>query len=187
MKNTSAGFTLVELIVAMGLFAFVMTLVSSAYFVIIGVDSQTQGIATGVDNVSFALETMSRNIRTGVGYGCGLARTDCPGGDSVFSFTSSGGKSVEYARSNAQGVCGTSGSTVGNGCIIATVDGVTSPLTDPAVDITSLEFIAVGTTAGDAEQPYVTVLVSGSISSGSGGKTEDFSLETSATMRGTDL
>ena len=57
------GYTLIELMVAVGLFAIVMMLASGAYLVMIGVSRQTQGIATGVDNLAFALETMTRITR----------------------------------------------------------------------------------------------------------------------------
>ena len=59
-------------------------------------------------------------------------------------------------------------------------------LTDPAVNVTSLEFYVSGTTPGDAYQPHVTITISGTVSSGQG-KTEPFSVETGATMRGIDL
>lgn len=188
-NHRQAGFTLVELIVAVGLFAFVMMLVSSAYFIVIGVDNESQGIATGVDSLSFALEAMSRNIRTGTTYNCGLSGGDCPFGDTSFSFNNSDGQTVVYGYSANSSVCGTSGSTLGNGCITQTIGTATTVLTDPAVDITSLKFIVLGTakTPTDYTQPHVTILVAGTISSGSGGKTESFSLETGATMRGTDI
>ena len=63
-----SGYTLVELIVAVGLFALVMLLAAGAYLMMIGVNRQAQGIATGIDNLSFALETMTRSIRTGTNY-----------------------------------------------------------------------------------------------------------------------
>ena len=72
------GYTLIELIVAVGLFSFVMTLVSGAYFLMIGINRQAQSIATGINNLSFALETMSRTIRTGYDYDCGGA-SSCGG------------------------------------------------------------------------------------------------------------
>ena len=94
-NNTTRGYTLIELIVAVGLFAFVMTLVSGAYFLMIGLNRQAQGIATGINNLSFALETMSRTIRTGYDYDCG-GLGDCPTGATNFSFISATGDTIAY-------------------------------------------------------------------------------------------
>lgn len=168
--NKNRGYTLVELIVAVGLFAVVMLLASGAYLVMIGLNRQVQGIATGIDNLSFALETMTRTIRTGTLYGCPSVGIDCPNGGSSFSVTDENGNVVNYARD------------VENGVI--TQNGVA--LTDPSVHVSSLTFYAFGTTAGDAYQPHVTIVVSGTVSYGAG-KSEPFTVETGATMRGPDL
>ena len=61
----SRGYTLIELIVAVGLFALVMTLVSGAYLVMISVTQAGSRYGDWSDNLSFALETMTRTIRTG--------------------------------------------------------------------------------------------------------------------------
>jgi len=65
------------------------------------------------------------------------------------------------------------------------------PLTDPSsVTISSLMFYVSGTgtytATGDINQPHVTIIVSGTVSAGPG-KSQAFSVETGATMRGTDL
>ncbi|MDE1945523.1 MAG: prepilin-type N-terminal cleavage/methylation domain-containing protein, partial [Patescibacteria group bacterium] len=66
-KTFSRGYTLIELIVAIGLFAVVMTLASGAYLIMIGVNRETEGLATGIDNLSFVLESMTTAMRTGTG------------------------------------------------------------------------------------------------------------------------
>ena len=163
------GYTLIELIVAVGLFALIMTLVSGAFIMMISLDRQTQDVATGIDNLSFALETMTRTIRTGTTYSCN-GGGDCASGGTTFSVTNTSGTSVSYALSNG----------------VITQNSV--PLTDPSVHVSSLTFYASGTskTPTDYTQPYVTMIVSGSISS-TQRKTQSFTVETSATMRGTDI
>lgn len=175
--TTSRGFTLIELVVAVGLFAVVMTLASGAYLLMIGLNQRAQGIATGIDNLSFVLETMTRSIRTGTNYGCGVTvPSDCPtDGSSSFTFTPSGSPTpVTYQQGSQPN---------GNGDI-TTTDG--KILTDPLVNITSLAFFVSGSQPGDPLQPTVTILVSGTVSSGSGDP-QSFSVETRATMRGTDI
>lgn len=164
-KKIKRGYTLIELIVSIGLFALVMTLVSGAYLMMINVTRQAQGLAMGIDNLSFTLETMTRTIRTGTNYSCGGG--NCSGG-TVFSVTNSSGTVVTYQLS--------SGAITQNNVI----------LTDPAVNVTSLKFYVSGTTRGDIYQPHVTITISGTVSSGPG-KSEPFSIETGATMRGIDL
>jgi len=161
------GYTLVELIVAVGLFALVMTLVSGAYIVMIGLTERAQGTATGIDNLSFALETMTRTIRTGTNYSCNYGG-DCSG-DTTFSVKNTVGTTMSYSLSNG------------------VIKQNNVPLTDPSVVVSSLKFFVSGTTSGDNYQPYVTIAVSGTVSSGSGGKTESFTVETGATMRTPDL
>lgn len=165
------GYTLIELIVAMGLFAFVMTLSSGAYLLMIGLNRQAQGIATGIDNLSFAIETMTRDIRTGSNYRCG-GLGDCSSGASSFSFKNASGVDVSYSLVSS--------------VIQKTVGSAVSTLTDPTVNVSSLAFYATGTTPGDTQQPHVTIIVSGTVSYGAG-KSESFTIETGATMRGSDL
>lgn len=135
MKNNhTCGYTLIELIVAVGLFALIMTLVSGAYIMMIGLTERAQNTATGIDNLSFALETMTRTIRTGTEYGSG---------DSIFSLTNANGDPVVY--------------DVSEQTLRQTVKGVSSILTDPSVKIDSLNFVRSG------PQPYVTITVAGKV------------------------
>ena len=63
--------------------------------------------------------------------------------------------------------------------------------TAPAVTVTSLGFLPSGTrpysaAGSDTNQPYVTITIAGYVTVGPG-KTQPFSIESSAAMRGTDL
>lgn len=181
MTNKKNGFTLIELMVSVGLFSIITLLTASAYFMMLSINRQTQGIATGINNLSFALETMTHTIRTGTGYGCPSAGTDCPpSGGTSFSLTDENGVSVSYRL----------GGTPPNQYIQKTVNGVSTTLTDPSVTVSSLLFYAFGTKpfsgGSNRRQPYVTIIVSGTVSYGPG-KTQSFTIETGATMRGTDL
>ena len=165
------GYTLIELIVSVGLFSLVMLMASGAYLMMINSNRNAQGITTGIDNLSFALETMTRNIRTGTAYSCnGLG--DCPNGASSFSFTNTKGIAVTYDLLGAM--------------IQETTEGESSILTDSSVNISSLMFYAFGTDSTDDEQPRVTMVVSGTVSV-ERGRTESFTIETGATMRGSDI
>ncbi|MBI4088651.1 prepilin-type N-terminal cleavage/methylation domain-containing protein [Candidatus Kaiserbacteria bacterium] len=177
-KPKRAGYTLIELIVAVGLFALVMTLSSGAYLLMVDLSRQSQGVTTGINSLSFALETMTRSIRTGTAYSCGDFGGDCSGDDS-FSFKDSSGANITYAFGE-QGANGSVGAITKNGII----------LTDPSVDISALTFYVSGTgtvAAGDYAQPHVIIIVSGTVSSGPKKAPQTFAIETGATMRGIDL
>jgi prepilin-type N-terminal cleavage/methylation domain-containing protein len=181
--HSHKGFTLVELIVSVGLFAIVMTLAAGAYLVMISANQRTQAVATGINNLSFALESMVRSIRTGTGYVCAGALCQITSGN-TFTFTNSSGQSVAY------GVEGTSP----NLYITRTVGGTATALTDASlVNITRLTFQVTGapsyTSSGgtDTTQPYVTIVVSGTVSAGPKNDPQTFTIQTGAAMRGTDI
>src|SRR3989338_9800078 len=134
------GYTLIELIVALGLFSFVMLLSSGAYLFMIGLNRQAQGVATGIDSLSFALETMTRTIRTGYAYSC----DNCfPSPGNSLTLTSSGGEgTITYARGTQEGPNGIVGD------IVETSTGAI--LTDPSVNVTSLAFYVTGTKNADS-------------------------------------
>jgi prepilin-type N-terminal cleavage/methylation domain-containing protein len=177
--HTHGGFTLVELIISVGLFATVMLLASGSYLMMINLNRQTQNIATGIDNLSFAFETMTRTIRTGSNYSCGIVpgAGDCASGGSAFTFTDENGHTITYSLSGT--------------AIQRKDNGVTSDMTDASVSINALTFYTVGSKAagapgGDLTQAHVTIVVSGSVSSG-GKAPQTFHVETGATMRGSDI
>lgn len=172
----SNGFTLIELMVAIGLFSIIMLLASGAYLVMIGLNQQAQTITTGIDNLSFALETMTRSIRTGTNYSCGALGGDCTSGGTSLTFKNQQGTSVTYSLS---------GTT-----LMQTVGGVQSALTDLSVTVTSLTFYAFGTKTAaqsDYEQAHVSMSISGTVTAGPGKPSQAFTVETGATMRGSDL
>ncbi len=175
------GFTLIELMVAVGLFALVMTLAAGAYLMMINANRQAQALATGINNLSFGLETMTRDIRTGTDY-CG--GSSCPPG--TFTFTNVNGQTVTYELVEN----GTTCNGAPAGYLARVTSGVTTPLTDPSVMISSLTFTTFGTApysvGNDTTQARVTMVVNGCVNAGPG-KTQNFTIETGATMRGTDL
>lgn len=64
------GFTLVEMLVAVGLFSVVMLVSVSVILSIIGNNKKAQGINNVVNNLNFAIESMVRDMKTGYQYQC---------------------------------------------------------------------------------------------------------------------
>ncbi|MFA5745157.1 MAG: hypothetical protein WC887_03015 [Candidatus Paceibacterota bacterium] len=150
-----------ELIVAVGLFSFIMMLTSGAYLIMIGLTERAQDTSTGINNLSFALETMTRTIRTGTGY------SSCSG-CTIFTVLDSDGHPVSFSFS--------SGAITKNGI----------PLTDSSVNVSpnDSKFYVSGAGSGDATQSRVTIIVSGTVN---GKIPQTFTVETGATMRLLDL
>lgn len=161
------GYSLAELIVAIGIFSMVMLIVMGVYLALISYDRQARATNQLASDFSFALDSMVRNIRTGTGYPSSCDSPYC----TSFTFTDSTGRPVTYSLSE--------------GRIVATVDGFTAPLTDGSITIDTLRFYVsgVGTTGGNAsEQPMALIQVIGSMPTDSG-KEVEFNIEAVATQR----
>ncbi|MFA7302278.1 MAG: prepilin-type N-terminal cleavage/methylation domain-containing protein [Candidatus Paceibacterota bacterium] len=176
LNKTAKGFTLIELMVATGLFAVIMTLAAGAYLVMISANREAQSISRGINSVSYALELMTRNIRTGTEY------ADCAATDSM-SFKDVSDTIIEYKRVPSGPTTGKITQTVGP------ADGTarTTDLTDQAVDITRLTFYCTGATAGDPYQASVIMVVEGKVLTAKTSKDTTFRVQTTATMRALDL
>lgn len=71
MKNKSQkGFTLVEMIVSLGIFSVVAVVALGALMKIMTANQKAQTLQSAMTNINFALEAMSREIRTGYNYNC---------------------------------------------------------------------------------------------------------------------
>lgn len=74
-NKNSKGFTLIEMMVAVGLFSIVMLVAVAAILSIIGNNKKAQGINNVVNNLNFAIESMVRDMKTGYFYQCPLDET----------------------------------------------------------------------------------------------------------------
>ncbi len=166
----SRGFTLVELMVSVALVALVVSMATGAYLIMIALNREAQAQATGINNLSYALESMVRTIRSGTNYA--LISGGCDGGDSLSANVPSEGN-VTYCRDVDQS---------GRGRILQ--NGVA--LTDSAINITGLAFDLEGEAPGDGTQANVKIRIAGKVNVGAG-KDREFWIETWAAMRGIDL
>lgn len=65
------GFTLVEMVVAIGIFTVVAVVAVGALLKTIDANKKSQSIKTAVTNLNFALDSMTRELRVGTRYTCG--------------------------------------------------------------------------------------------------------------------
>src|SRR3989344_1458385 len=63
-----SGFTLLEVVVATGLFSVIMVLAVSVILAISGAEVKSRNTQTIQDNLRYTLESMTRELRTGVDY-----------------------------------------------------------------------------------------------------------------------
>ncbi len=87
------GFTLIELMVGMGIFSIIMTIVVSIFLVAMRSSRFVSIQATAVDNLSLSVEQIAREVRTGYGFTTGSG---------ALSYTNDDGQSVTYAFSNGR-------------------------------------------------------------------------------------
>ncbi len=180
------GFTLVELIISVGLFAIVMLVAAGAYLVMLNVNRQAQAYSSGVNNLAFALELVTREIRISKSYTC-MYTLD--GMCKEIRVTDVNGATVYYSTYSRQSEGDLGSSRTNTQAIGRYSSGSQLPLTDSAyVTITNLDFYLSGQSPapGDYIQPYVTVVARGTVAV-SPTRTETFDLESSAVMRGTDI
>lgn len=69
-KPQQKGFTLVEMIVALAIFAIVALVAIGALLKVTDANKKSQSLKTAINNLNFALESMSREMRVGFNYAC---------------------------------------------------------------------------------------------------------------------
>lgn len=173
------GFTLVELLVALGLFSVIMTIASGAYLIMISATREAQAITNGINNLSYAIDSMARNINTGSAYSCNASDNTA---SDTFSFKDQRGVYIEYnVVSVASGQYRLQQKVGSN-------SATPFDVTDPSVIITSPDvFYCSGTSRDDNDQAHVTLVLQGEVEVGKNRDAQTFFIQTGATMRGTDL
>lgn len=184
-----AGFTLVEMIVAVALFAIVMLVCVGALLALVNANRKAQALQSVMNNLNIALDGTVRSVRMGSTYHCGasgaqapLEPLDCAGGDSTFAFEPYGNLTTDppwvYSFATDEN---------GVGRIYKSENGVSPiPITAPEVSIEDLEFYVDGTTRGDSKQPKVVIVVRGTAGRSQSNSTT-FHIEATAVQRLLDL
>ncbi|MFZ2049082.1 MAG: prepilin-type N-terminal cleavage/methylation domain-containing protein [Minisyncoccia bacterium] len=177
--STTEGFTLVEMMTAISLFLVIMTISMGSILNVFDVNRKSESMKTVMDNLNFAIETMSREMRFGRIYHCGATEpfttpVDCiatPG--TQISFLSSDNQQITYRLINNQVE-----KKIDNGDFIA--------VTAPEITIENLSFYVVGTASNDGLQPKALITIRGK----SGAKintTTEFSVQTLVSQRQLDI
>jgi prepilin-type N-terminal cleavage/methylation domain-containing protein len=174
--SARAGFTLVELLIAVSLFVVIVTVSIGAIVSIFDANRKAQSSKTVVDNLNLSIENMARTIRFGGDYYCGISSSgtnNCPlTPDSSLSVTF-GGKRIIY--------------TLDGSAIKRSDDG------GPYIAITSqdtyidyMKFYVLNAGTSNTKQPYVIAVIKGHVSNKPTVQTI-FSIETLMSQRTLDL
>jgi len=136
--NNESGLTLIELIVAIGIFGLVISMVFGIFGLAIVSQRRIIALRNVEDNIRFAIESMAREIRTGKNFSSGAGS---------LSFTNAKGEAIVYRL---------------NGNIVEkSSDGGASysVVTGSETNINYLNFYLRGQAAGDGLQPRITITI----------------------------
>ena len=185
--SRKAGFTLIEMLVAVFVFSVIMTISTGAIFSIVSANKTSQALKSVLDNLSSAVDSMSRNISYGTMYNCSgdpgqeidfSKSTSCLDGDKIFAFTDKDGHYVSYFFDDTNGVL----DGVLQRCEGSVPDGNCTQLTAPEVHIKDMKFYVAGAGPSiDEGQPSLRVTISGYAQSGS--SKSEFNLQTMISQR----
>lgn len=189
-RRSSTGFTLVELIVSVGLFALVMLIATGAYFSLIALDRRARATNQVVSNLSFAMDTMMRGIRTGTNFKCiNNQDPDTQNANSSNGSCDSFSYSDTALNTTVSYILKTSNNTIGRceGIAPGLCDNTNaSSLTDSSITIQKISFyvrgVGTSTPAVSQQQPHVTFVLRGTMSAGPN-KTVTFTIQQGATQR----
>lgn len=170
------GFTLIELMTAVSIFILVMTISMGSIISIFDVNRHSRSLKTVLNNLNLAVESMSREMRFGKNYHCGLGAVtvpkNCPAGQTLLGFLSSDNVQVIY-RFNG----GAIEKQIEGGGYIA--------VTAPEIVIDELTFYTLGAGAGDGLQPKVIMGIKSHAGEGRGRAA--FILQTLVSQRALDI
>ncbi|MBL7045236.1 MAG: type II secretion system protein [Parcubacteria group bacterium] len=190
--NSKRGFSLIEMLVATALFSAVMLIGVGSLLALIDANKKAQALNSVMNNLNFAIESMSRKMRVGTTYHCEFSNNipppninqskDCTGGGKLLAFEPSGGTPDDSSDQIVYRINGTriekseSGGTPGSFINI----------TASEVTIDDLSFYVDGTSSSDNLQPRIVMIISGSAGVKEKIKTE-FNLQTMVSQRVLDI
>lgn len=182
---SQSGFSLIELMVSLTIFSLVMVVSISTLLTIIDANAKAQALYSSMTNLSFAVDSMSRNTRTAYDHYCGsyanvsganlpAGNRDCNGGDGIVFTRERDGSRVGYRWDSNKMTIEQKIAGVANDAWL--------PITSSTTKITVFEVTVDGSTGGDDRQTNVTILINGYVVNGLDTST-DFVLQTNVTQR----
>jgi len=169
-KNSqNFGFSLIELMVSLSIFTIVVTMSVGSLLVLIDANAKAQNMQQVMTNITFALDSIAREVRTGSGFYCSNTSTsldefttqDCMNGEYLSlveggsSLTGGASDSRIYFRYNSSDK--TVDRRIGS-------SGTWFPLTSAEITVTDMSFYVYNSESGaegNDKQAYVTIFIEG--------------------------
>ena len=195
-KLDTRGFSLVELMVSLSVFSIVMVVSVGTLLIMIDINAKAQALYSSMTNLSFALDSMTREIRTGYHYYCKTSTNsdtesmpaanttlNCPSGGNFISFWREK-DNVQMAyrlKTNADGTSVIQQKVQSGSWLQLTAD-------DVVIDTFELRVENSGTYYGasDSNQPTIDLLIDGHVNNGLESDT-DFNMQSHIVQRRLDL
>ena len=166
--QNNKGFTLIELIISVALFAIIVTFSLGSMANVFSSNRKAESLRVAVDNANFVLDVMQRDIHFGSSFSCpGQPLGDCTG--QSLSFLSPSGSSITYTLSG--------GVIYKDTCVTATPCPLA--LSSDKYVVNMLQFKLAGSVT--PLEPLVTVYMKGT--SGKGKEATAFDLQTSVSSK----
>ena len=192
-NNKQKGYTIIETMIAVSLFIVIITLGMGAILNANLLHQKSQSMRSVTDNLSFVMEDMSRNLRTGYNYYCIPVSLIFPSASTTLSGQNCAGIAFEPSGGGNQWgyeiVTGNGGTTYY--IRKSTDNGATwVQLTPDEINVNASfsNFSIIGAEpplAGDHQQPFVTIKLTGTITIKN--VISPFSLQTSVSQRQIDI
>lgn len=160
-RGNTRGFSLIELMVSVGLFAIVMTVSVGTLLALIDANRKAQSLKSVINNLNFSIDSMGRALRTGQTYYCHTATTvasmpqgrrSCANGSTGITFRNDANARVGFRFA---------GGGIERRIIDGSNDSGWIKLTAPEVQISDMRFYVTGAEAGDGIQPLITMSIRG--------------------------
>jgi len=181
---SSAGFTVIEMLVSIAVFFTVVVLAMTSLLAVMDASQKARAFNTVMSNMSVVLDRMAREVRLGRSYYCGISggvnnTRNCLYGSvpaTSFSFTNKDGERVLYSGpANANDTS-----------MYRRVFGYQNEiLNGSTVEIESFRVYVEGSGSGasDSKQPLVTFVIRGQAKSNKTSTRAPFEIQTTVTPR----
>lgn len=194
------GFTLVEMVVSVALFAIIMVVAMGALLSLVSASRKARALESVMNNLNISLDSMVRAARMGTHYNCGSTAIpqspswgDCANGvapqtsvPAIFSFAPYGSDPTDQSERHVYSL-GTdeSGRTRLYRSLIGGPGAI--PITAPEVEIEEMQFYVAGSVPQNNTQPKLVVVIKGAAGDAGTRTRTAFYIQATAVQRALDI